>query len=573
MCNDNISQMAALIKSFVVVLGLLAGAAAAVDLTSSTPLPSLAKPSPSSKHVRSVIEAWQKEPACSAPNMCKACGFAVVVVELNDDKNGTSSEIIMAGGNEGVGSPPPFNISDATFEIASITKLITALALLALEEDPDVPISLESTIGDAFPFCDWENANDDGVSSITMLELVTHRSGLPVQPPNRKPPQQGNPFAGYTREDLCSALTSLWGLPTRGRFYYSNFAYGILGYALTLLSNHSSYEDLVITRVLRPLGMNNTRVTYDEAGWTKAAPGCGRGENMSKLSIRRGAYGVLQGNGALRSTVEDMARFLTFALAASKRTTMTATPPLLRRIFQRALALEGWACECVSDYCEGVLCALPNAVRAVVALGGMERYTASLIPGLKKSGDTEGYSLRIAWSPARRRGAFTVDTCGGCGVRGAGGSAAQRATLLLVNGEDDDFIDPPGSGDEEDLLPDFAPLMRSSIPSRDRLIYTGKALSHVYPTDTALQLVLLRQGDGRGIAAVACGTGSASTNVTFLDGNHSGVRIDTSIFRGTGFGAGDPIALLPQTRGIFAPTGMPQAVLVDMGEDIWLHLN
>jgi hypothetical protein len=44
----------------------------------------------------------------------------------------------------------------------------------------------------------------------------------------------GNPFVNYTIDRLCASLLKLNSLPMCGRYSYSNYAYGLLGYLLTL---------------------------------------------------------------------------------------------------------------------------------------------------------------------------------------------------------------------------------------------------------------------------------------------------------------------------------------------------
>lgn len=203
--------------------------------------------------------------------------------------------------------------ADETWEIASITKPITALATLILEEEGIV--SRDSKIGD-FLDCDWSQANSD-VKDVTLIEIIQHMSGFPAQPPDRGPSIDGNPFGGYTQDRLCASLLLLNGLPTRGRYSYSNYAYGTLGYVLTLAVNKDNppmYEDIIKEKILHPLQMFNTSVTFDEGGWTMAAEGCSRGINRGATTIRLGAYETLQGNGALRSTLNDMTKYLLAAL-------------------------------------------------------------------------------------------------------------------------------------------------------------------------------------------------------------------------------------------------------------------
>jgi len=77
-----------------------------------------------------------------------------------------------------------------------------------------------------------------------------------------------------------------------------------------------------------------------------------------------------------------------------------------------AMAIQHWiegsdlACSCVSDRCEGSLCALPNPNGEFITMGGIEGYTSGGVPGWRKSGDTGGYSLRAAWSANQGRAAI-----------------------------------------------------------------------------------------------------------------------------------------------------------------------
>lgn len=277
--------------------------------------------------------------------------------------------------------------ADATWEIASITKPFTALATLILEDEGVV--SRTSTIGD-FLDCDWEQANSD-VATVTLIEIIQHMSGFPAQPPDRGPSVDGNPFGGYTKDRLCASLLKLNGLPTRGRYSYSNYAYGTLGYVLTLAVNPTNppdYEDIVKEKILHPLQMFNTSVTFDDAGWEVAAEGCSRGINRGSETIRLGAYETLQGNGALRSSLNDMTKYMLAALYVdagmptpideSLYGGLPPPSPELDRFFKAMKIAHSeadrsdLACSCVSDWCEGLLCPLPNPNDEFITPGGFE---------------------------------------------------------------------------------------------------------------------------------------------------------------------------------------------------------
>lgn len=225
----------------------------------SAPTTVTAQQMDSAEWERSLVEAWRTIGDCSpATGMCDKCGFGVAVVDLNGP-DGVDTRTYTAGPGELEAPWGP----DETWEIASITKPFTAMATLILEEEGVV--SRDSTIGD-FLQCDWDQANSD-VASVTLIEIIQHESGFPAQPPDRGPSIEGNPFANYTEDRLCASLLKLNGLPTRGRYSYSNYAYGTLGYVLSLAvdaENPPDYEDIIKEKILLPLDMLATSVTFDQ---------------------------------------------------------------------------------------------------------------------------------------------------------------------------------------------------------------------------------------------------------------------------------------------------------------------
>jgi D-alanyl-D-alanine-carboxypeptidase/D-alanyl-D-alanine-endopeptidase len=82
-------------------------------------------------------------------------------------------------GETKAGGPAP--TPDTMFEIGSVSKPITALLLALMVEDGEVklddPVQLHLPKEIVVP--------RRGMQEITLLELVTHRSGLPRNPPNQ----------------------------------------------------------------------------------------------------------------------------------------------------------------------------------------------------------------------------------------------------------------------------------------------------------------------------------------------------------------------------------------------------
>ncbi len=138
---------------------------------------------------------------------------------------------------------------NTVFEIGSITKVFTGIllaeAIKRSEVKPDDPVSkyLPATIKPL-------KYND---KEITLLDLATHGSALPSLPDDFDSKDPLNPYADYTVEQLYAFLGRYKLTREIGsKFEYSNLAVGLLGHILALQAK-MSYEDLVKTRILKPL--------------------------------------------------------------------------------------------------------------------------------------------------------------------------------------------------------------------------------------------------------------------------------------------------------------------------------
>lgn len=147
----------------------------------------------------------------------------------------------------------------SVFQIASLTKIFTALLLADCVQRGEVNLVDPLSMYIAVP-----PATFDG-NEITLLDLATHTSGLPLRPSSRTGLSQDNPYAGYTESDLCADLgrVRLTRLPGSS-FEYSNFDYALLGYALSQRLG-KTYADLLRARILEPLRMDETTLTLSTA--------------------------------------------------------------------------------------------------------------------------------------------------------------------------------------------------------------------------------------------------------------------------------------------------------------------
>lgn len=190
----------------------------------------------------------------------------------------------------------------SAFEIGSITKTFTAALLADMvargEVALDDPVQKYLPEGVAMPT--WEGRE------ITLMDLSTHHSGLPRMPENFDPADPENPYADYTTEQLYAFLNDHELRREPGIEYeYSNLAVGLLGHVLERASG-MTYEDLVRTRILEPLGMDLTGVTLDgDLGEWMTKGHDGVGDVVTYWDAM-----VMVGAGGLRSNAEDMLTYL-----------------------------------------------------------------------------------------------------------------------------------------------------------------------------------------------------------------------------------------------------------------------
>jgi D-alanyl-D-alanine carboxypeptidase len=130
---------------------------------------------------------------------------------------------------------------DTLFEIGSIGKTFTAIAILQLVEEGQ--LDLDAPVADALP---WFEVPVMG-RPITIHDLLTHTAGI---------------TAGI--DGTPEATSQVWALRERRpgsapgeRYHYSNLGYKTLGLVIEAVEGHP-YPDMIRTRILEPLGMAAT---------------------------------------------------------------------------------------------------------------------------------------------------------------------------------------------------------------------------------------------------------------------------------------------------------------------------
>ena len=234
---------------------------------------------------------------------------------------------------------------DSVFEIGSITKIFPSLLLADMavrgELALDDPVSKYLPAGVTVPAHNGKQ--------ITLLDLATYSSGLPNDPTNL-PKLDGatlrehfNPYENYTVEDLYAFLSAYALKFDPGAHYeYANLGFGLLGHLLSLKANQS-YEDLVVSRICTPLGMESTRISLSPSMRERLA----RGHTSILEPTENWELKTFAGTGALRSTANDLFLFLDAASGlhpnAALRTAMDLLLKTRRPAYSRNVKVGlGW---------------------------------------------------------------------------------------------------------------------------------------------------------------------------------------------------------------------------------------
>jgi CubicO group peptidase (beta-lactamase class C family) len=201
------------------------------------------------------------------------------------------------------------------YRIGSITKPFTAVMLMQLIDAGKIQLS--DPVERYVPEITQIGSKPPGAPPFTFLQLATMTAGLA-----REPREEGPFWTGSVADwgkTLLSALphTAYRSLPGT-EYSYSNIGYAILGAALSHAAG-VPYTEWERTRVLEPLGMHRTRFEIDPTIATDLATGYtvnddGTLDDSTAAHEGRDGRGYKVPNGAIFTTVDDLARFVAFEL-------------------------------------------------------------------------------------------------------------------------------------------------------------------------------------------------------------------------------------------------------------------
>ena len=200
--------------------------------------------------------------------------------------------------------------NETIFEIGSVTKTFTGVLLgIAVVQEK---IKLSQTIKNFLP--NDLKEKDLPVNQLTFKELATYTSGLPKNPGNYRKGRS------YHQQQLWAFLKNWHPHYEPGKYYrYSNLSFGLLGYVIAA-SAGVDYSALLSKRLLNPLLMHHTNfinqhIKHYATGYTA----------QNKVAPRWQITAWRPASGALRSTPNDMAKFLRASLQTAE------TPEVIKK--------------------------------------------------------------------------------------------------------------------------------------------------------------------------------------------------------------------------------------------------
>jgi CubicO group peptidase (beta-lactamase class C family) len=224
---------------------------------------------------------------------------------------------------------------DTIYRIGSITKMFTALMLEQLVDAGKVHFS--DPVEKYFPEIGAVQDRYPNAPPITLIQLATHTSGLGREPSDLVKYVTG-PAADWERTLIAALPVTHYQFEPGTRFSYSNIGYAILGAALSRAAGQP-YVAYVTKNIFAPLGMRHTtlELTPDMLPHLSKGYQVDGGNVDADLPQREhNGRGYKVPNGAIYTTVEDLAHFASFLLGKGPNSVLT-TATLEHSLMQLAV--------------------------------------------------------------------------------------------------------------------------------------------------------------------------------------------------------------------------------------------
>ncbi len=188
--------------------------------------------------------------------------------------------------------------SSSLFQIGSISKSFTSIALLQLHERGKVDVHEPLTA-----YLPWFSVRSE-YDPITPHHLATHTAGIPRDRDDIPPSW----YSAYALRDRDVAA------PPGERYSYSNIGYQTLGVFLESVTE-KPYSEIIQSSILGPLGMDNTAPVIINEIRPRLATGYtylydDRPSHPDHPVVETTFFEYLAADGSISSTAEDMAKYM-----------------------------------------------------------------------------------------------------------------------------------------------------------------------------------------------------------------------------------------------------------------------
>ena len=226
---------------------------------------------------------------------------------------------------------------DTVYRIGSITKMFTAVMLEQLADAGKVHLS--DMVEKYFPEVKTVTGRFPDAAPITLIELATHTSGLDREPGNTDTYLHG-PVSDWQKTLIAALPHTHYAFEPGTRFFYSNIGFAILGAALARAAGQP-YVEYVPQHIFQPLGMAHTALELTpemrphlSKGYEATA--AGKVDTDASQRDHEQGRGYKVPNGAIYTTVGDLARFCSFLMGQGPDSVLKAAT-LERNLTQSAV--------------------------------------------------------------------------------------------------------------------------------------------------------------------------------------------------------------------------------------------
>lgn len=218
---------------------------------------------------------------------------------------------------------------DTQFEIGSISKTFTAFILESVLQKEKISDSTSIV-----QFLPDSLSRNKSLSSIQLVHLLNHTSGLPRLPDNMGTPENFmQPYANYKKEDLYAYLSKA-KTNNIGKVNYSNLGTGLAGVLAEIISG-KSYEYLLNKYINKPFHLKHTGINVSQ----------NRPKAIGYFNKQEAIYwdmSSLVAAGGIKSDAVDMLNYLDYIATHQSLSVIQSILQKTAEINKEVAVAKGW---------------------------------------------------------------------------------------------------------------------------------------------------------------------------------------------------------------------------------------